>query len=103
MSTAPTNDNWQIEVAGSVYQASLEELPSWIADGSLQPADKVRKGNLRWIEASKVPVMAPLFEAKARGSLVPAIAGIRDIASAHGLMTIDISKPGSEIRLPEGP
>ena len=70
--TIDTSEKWQVEVAGSIYEAGADELPSWIAEGSLQPTDKVRKGNLRWIEASKVPAMMPLFEAKAKGSATSA-------------------------------
>jgi hypothetical protein len=36
-------------------------LIEWIADGSVLPADKVRRGNLRWIEAAKVPILAQHF------------------------------------------
>lgn len=43
----------------------------WIREGSLLPQDKVRKGNLRWIEASKVPSLNTFFNAAASGTVVP--------------------------------
>lgn len=62
---------WQVEVGGDIYQAPFGELPDWIAEGSLQPDDKIRKGNLRWIEAKRVPRLIPFFDAKAKGSPIP--------------------------------
>ena len=62
---------WQVEVRGEIYEAAFGDFPSWIEEGSLQPRDKVRKGALRWIEAKRVPVLAPLFEAKQYGLPVP--------------------------------
>lgn len=67
------NDIWQIEVGGQIYEASLGELPDWIGEGSLQPEDKVRKGNLRWIEARKVPALVPFFNARANGEPMPIV------------------------------
>jgi len=64
------NEVWEIEVSGQVYTATLDELPTWIDEGSLQPEDKVRKGNLRWIEARKVPLLIPFFNAQAQGERI---------------------------------
>ena len=64
---------WQIEVGGKTYEAVLAELPDWISEGSLLPSDKIRKGNLRWIEASKVPTLIPFFNAKEKGEPLPII------------------------------
>ena len=50
-----TSELWQAEVNGQIYEASFEELAQWIQEGALLPQDKVRRGNLRWIEAQKVP------------------------------------------------
>ena len=55
---------WQVEVNGIQYEASFEELTQWVAEGALQPQDKVRRGNLRWIEAGKVPLLYGSFNAK---------------------------------------
>lgn len=59
---------WQVEVAGTVYEAPFEELQEWVNEGSLQPDDKVRRGNLRWIEAKRVPALIPFFNAKANNT-----------------------------------
>ena len=64
---------WQVEVNGEVYQADFTELTSWVADGALQPEDKIRRGNLRWIEAGKVPLLTAFFNAKAAGQPPPTI------------------------------
>ena len=65
------NEIWQVEVGGQVYEAPFAELSEWIGEGSLQPDDKVRKGNLRWIEAKRVPTLVPFFNAKAKGEPMP--------------------------------
>ena len=62
---------WQVDVNGTVYDAAFGELPEWIDGGSLLPGDKVRKGNLRWIEARRVPSLVPFFNAKERGEPMP--------------------------------
>ena len=67
------SEMWQVEVGGQIYEATLGELPEWIGEGSLQPGDKVRKGNLRWIEARRVPMLVPFFNAKEMGEPLPII------------------------------
>ena len=64
---------WQVEVNGEIYHADFAELTSWVADGALQPADKIRRGNLRWIEAGKVPVLTAFFNARATGQPPPTV------------------------------
>lgn len=59
-----TGEVWQIEAGGRIYDAPFEELTSWIQDGALLRIDRVRKGNLRWIEAGKVPALIEFFNAK---------------------------------------
>ncbi|HMJ07832.1 MAG TPA: hypothetical protein VK468_02435 [Pyrinomonadaceae bacterium] len=71
MSDVSSKETWQVEVEGKLYEAPFDELPEWIAEGSLQPEDKVRKGKLRWIEAQKVPTLALLFDAKRTGKTLP--------------------------------
>ena len=67
---------WEVEACGKVYQAAFEELPEWIVEGSLLPGDKVRRGNLRWIEAQKVPSLIPFFNAKENGLPMPVVTSI---------------------------
>lgn len=55
---------WQTSVNGQLYETDFAGLVEWIAEGSLQPEDKVRKGNLRWIEADKVPALHRFFNAR---------------------------------------
>ena len=64
---------WHTEVNGEVYETTFEVLTEWIADGSLLPQDRVRRGNLRWIEAQKVPVLHRFFNAKELGVSLPPV------------------------------
>lgn len=50
-------EQWQVEAGGNIYDTSFDEMKLWIAEGSLLRIDRVRKGNLRWIEAGKVPTL----------------------------------------------
>ena len=79
--TINKNETWQVDVGGQVYEAGFSEFVEWIVDGSLQPEDLVRRGNLRWIEAQKVPKLAPFFNAKANG-LAPKIVVIEQSDTA---------------------
>src|SRR5262245_42075830 len=73
MPQAADQEIWQVEVGGQVYEADFVELASWVADGALQPEDKVRRGNLRWIEARKVPMLVSHFNAKRDGTPPPKV------------------------------
>jgi len=66
-------DIWQVEAAGQIYSTNLEEIANWIDDGRLTREDKVRKGELRWIAAGKVPLLISFFNAKERGSEIPPV------------------------------
>lgn len=65
------NEIWQVDVGGQVYEASLAELTQWITEGSLLPQDRVRRGNLRWLDAIKVPTLYGFFNAKELGIAPP--------------------------------
>lgn len=65
------NEIWQVDVGGQVYEASLAELTQWIAEGFLLPQDRVRRGNLRWLDAIKVPALYGFFNAKDLGIPMP--------------------------------
>lgn len=71
MSEISANEVWQVEVNGTIYEAPFAELSDWIDGGSLLPDDKVRRGNLRWIEAKRVPSLVPFFNAKEKGLPMP--------------------------------
>ncbi|MEQ1643414.1 MAG: hypothetical protein ABL959_08245, partial [Pyrinomonadaceae bacterium] len=59
-----TTEVWQVEAGGNIYDTNFDEMKLWIAEGSLLRIDRVRKGNLRWIEAGKVPTLLEFFNAK---------------------------------------
>lgn len=46
---------WHVDVQNRIYEASHDEVIEWIKEGAILPEDKVRRGNLRWLSASKVP------------------------------------------------
>ncbi len=53
---------WQVAVQDKVYEAELEEMIQWIKEGSILPEDKVRRGNLRWLDAGKIPELKNYFQ-----------------------------------------
>ena len=67
------NEIWQVDVGGQVYEASFAELTQWVTEGSLLPQDKVRRGNLRWLDAIKVPALYGFFNAKELGIAPPVL------------------------------
>ncbi|HLA95013.1 MAG TPA: DUF4013 domain-containing protein [Pyrinomonadaceae bacterium] len=71
--TSESNEIWQVDVNGTIYEAAFGELSDWIDGGSLLPDDKVRRGNLRWIEAKRVPSLLPFFNAKEKGVPMPVV------------------------------
>ncbi len=81
MNETNQHEVWQVEVGGRVYEAPFGDLPVWIEEGSLLPEDKVRKGNLRWIEARRVPSLVPFFNAKADGVSPTLIATTNSVVS----------------------
>jgi hypothetical protein len=52
---------WQIEVQDRIYEAEIEEVIEWIKEGAVLPEDKIRKGNLRWLAAGRVPEFYKYF------------------------------------------
>lgn len=67
MNSETTQELWQVEANGTVYDTNFAEMTSWIDNGTLDRTHKVRKGNLRWIEAGKVPSLMSVFNAKENG------------------------------------
>lgn len=72
------NEIWQVDVNGTLYEAAFAELPEWIDGGSLLSGDKIRKGNLRWIEARRVPSLVPFFNAKEKGEPMPVVVSVNE-------------------------
>ena len=93
MEQQTTNEKWQVEVAGQIYDATFGELGDWIGEGALQPEDKVRKGNLRWIKAHKVPGLVTFFNAKARGEAMPVV-----VTHANTAETWHMPLPADDLR-----
>src|SRR5947209_4201713 len=54
-------ETWQVWSEGTVYEADFDTLRQWITEGCVLPTDKVRKGNLRWIEAGRAPLLRAIF------------------------------------------
>lgn len=71
MSEEQIQELWQVEANGQVFETNFAEMTEWIVDGSLLRQDKVRKGNLRWIEAGKVPSLRAVFNATDHGQPIP--------------------------------
>ncbi|MFN0139450.1 MAG: hypothetical protein ACKVQW_05110 [Pyrinomonadaceae bacterium] len=76
-------DTWQVDAAGKVYDTNFDEMTSWIAEGALIREDKVRKGNLRWIEAGKVPSLIKFFNAKDAGQPIIPVVTVSQPAGAQ--------------------
>src|SRR5690606_34874033 len=66
-------------------------LGEWIYEGSLQPADKVRKGSLRWTEASRVPALAAIFDNKQKG--IPLAVRTPPVTTSETNITATVSAP----------
>lgn len=56
------NETWQVMCADGTFEIDLEGLKEWVAEGRILATDKVRKGNLRWIEAGRAPVLRQSFD-----------------------------------------
>src|ERR1041384_1231175 len=72
-------DPWQVEANGKVFDTNLDEIKTWIEEGSVLRMDRVRKGNLRWIEAGKVPALMPFFNARERGPVSQPVVTTTDV------------------------
>lgn len=77
------NETWQIKVNNQIYEANVEEMCQWIAEGALLPADRVRRGNLRWLEARKVPVLLQFFNAKEHGLPFPILQTVTNASAEN--------------------
>lgn len=69
-STEQVHEPWQVEANGQIFDTNFAEMTTWIDEGSLLRIDRVRKGNLRWIEAGKVPALLAVFNAKDNGETI---------------------------------
>ena len=56
---------WRVETPEGIFEADLETLKQWIAEGAVVSTDKVSKGRLNWIEAGRAPMLRNAFLEKA--------------------------------------
>lgn len=56
-----STENWQVNINEQIYVADFNELIQWINEGAVLPQDKVKHGDLRWLEARKVPLLYEFF------------------------------------------
>jgi hypothetical protein len=59
--TERPEDTWQAEIDETIRSLSFDELAALISSGMLLRGDKVRRGNLRWLEAGRVPSLDAYF------------------------------------------
>jgi hypothetical protein len=101
MNVTDFQEIWQIDVGDQVYEATFEVLTQWINEGSLMPQDRVRRGNLRWIEARRVPSLAPFFNARESGTPLQvvtstasgAVASIPNVSQPENFVPVDSPTP----------
>src|SRR5205823_11748667 len=79
---------WQLEANGKIFDTNLTEIITWIGEGTVLRQDKVRKGNLRWIEAGKVPALMAFFSAFDNGTTVaPVISASASLSVSDAVST----------------
>lgn len=76
--------DWQVEAQGKIYVADFEELKQWIAEGAVLPSDKVKRGNLRWLAAEKVPELCNSFYLYNMNAAFPDATAPKDFKSEYG-------------------
>jgi hypothetical protein len=54
-------ERWLVESQKQIFEADIEELKQWIAEGAVLPSDRVKRGHLRWLAAEKVPELYAFF------------------------------------------
>jgi hypothetical protein len=64
-------EQWRVSTVEGVFEADLETLRQWIAEGSVAPTDKVSKGNLNWIDAGRAPMLKAAFQGEHVALAVP--------------------------------
>src|SRR2546423_14947447 len=74
-------DTWQVWSEGNVYEADFETLRQWIIEGCVLPTDKVRRGNLRWIEAGRAPALRAVFNGETDADANPTASNLQQPAA----------------------
>ncbi|HEX7956714.1 MAG TPA: hypothetical protein VF508_07225, partial [Pyrinomonadaceae bacterium] len=63
-------ETWQVSTPDGVFQADLQTLKQWVAEGLVMPDDRVRKGSFNWIEAGRAPSLRRVFSGEERVEVV---------------------------------
>ena len=84
---------WQVSTPDGVYQADLDTLKQWVAEGVVLPTDRVRKGALNWIDAGRAPMLRRVFSGEER---VEVSAPPRDDAAPETQAPSDLGLAGEE-------
>lgn len=92
MDDGQVHELWQVDVNGDFFDTNFAELADWIDQGTVLRHNKVRKGNLRWIEAGKVPSLIAFFNAKDTGQPMPPVVTTTNVASPS-LLTASSEPP----------
>lgn len=99
MHTQPNGqpDKWQAEIDGSVRELTFDELKESILTGLLQPADRIRRGDLRWLDAGRVPALAGYFAIAAKRSAAgPAPALAHSEVAGPEILATTPQAPGAQ-------
>lgn len=91
-----SHKSWQVLVQERVYEAEIEELIQWIKEGSVLPEDQVRRGNLRWLSAGKIPELHKYFleqRAENQAEVSAETAGLQNDSQANSFVVSSKIKP----------
>lgn len=110
MNGEQTTEVWQVDAHGRIFDTNFVEMTRWIDEGVLLRQDKVRKGNLRWIEAGKVPALLAVFNAKENGpQITPPVVSITKLgpdsfgnAPSSNPPNLDSGVVTSTVSMPDG-
>ncbi|MEO7540213.1 MAG: hypothetical protein ABIV21_09300, partial [Pyrinomonadaceae bacterium] len=73
MDISKNDEIWQVETGDQQYEVNFAQIAERIHQGSLLRIDRVRKANLRWIEAGKVSSLVEFFNAKDANDANPTV------------------------------
>jgi hypothetical protein len=94
---------WQVDAGGQIYETSFDELKQWVIEGAVLPSDKIRRGNLRWLEAGKVPLLHSVFNAVASGTSPQIQTNVTQVAPAEEPQINNFTNVAPNNQLPSEP
>src|SRR5882762_11735362 len=74
---------WRVSTIEGVFEADLDTLKQWIAEGCVLPTEKVSKGNLNWIEAGRAPMLRAAFNGEVGSTTVVVATTDASAQAAH--------------------